>query len=76
MRHKLGTAVFSQGWLEGQLENNVAKTAEKENEDPTAHLIATQMLEQWAVISQTLDDLIKENADLNRRMAVVKSALV
>lgn len=74
MRHQLGTAVFSQGWLEGQLENNVVKTAEKENEDPTAHLVATQMLEQWNVVSQTLDDLIKENQELNRKLFVVKSA--
>lgn len=76
MRHKIDTAVFSQGWLEGQLESMVTKTAEKANEDPTAHLIASTIQEQYTIVSQTMDDLIAENADLNRRMAVVRSALL
>jgi len=74
MRHKLGTIVFSQGWLEGQLENMVSKTAEKQDEDPTAHLIAAQMQEQWNVVSAALDDLIKENQEMERKLAVVRSA--
>jgi len=74
MRHKLGTVVFSQGWLDGQFENMVTKTAEKQNEDPTAHLIASQMQEQWSIVSAALDDLIKENQEMERRLAIVKSA--
>jgi len=76
MRHRLGTAVFSQGWLDGQFESMVNKTAEKQNEDPTAHLIASQMQEQWNVVSATFDDLIRENQEMERQLAVVKSAFL
>ena len=76
MRHKLGTAVFSQGWLDGQFESMVNKTAEKQNEDPTAHLIASQMQEQWNVVSATFDDLIRENQEMERQLAVVRSAFL
>jgi hypothetical protein len=74
MKHKLSSAVFAQGWLEGQIDNMVAKTSEKQNEDPTSHLIVTQIHEQWTIVSQALDDLIKENAEMKRKLAVVESA--
>ena len=73
--HKISTVVFSQGWLDGQFENMIAEAQKKADEDPTALLIATQMQEQWAVVSTALDELIVENNDLNRRMAIVKSAI-
>jgi len=76
MESKLSTVMFSQGWLDGQFENMIASTAEKQNEDPTAHLVATQMAEQWAVVSKAVDELIQENTELNRRMAIVRSALL
>ncbi len=76
MRHKLGTVVFSQGWLDGQFESMVNKTAEKQNEDPTSHLITTQMQEQWGVVSAALDDLIRENQEMERRLTVVRSAFL
>lgn len=76
MSHKLSTAVFAQGWLDGQFENFVSKATEKANEDPTALLIATQMSEQWGIVSTTMDQLIRENADLERRLSIVKSALL
>jgi hypothetical protein len=75
MRHKLGTIVFSQGWLEGQLENIVAKTAEKQNEDPTSHLVATQMLEQWSIVSTALDDLIREKNKVDTALAAIMSGV-
>lgn len=72
---KLDTVVFSQGWLDGQFESMLNKTAETANEDPTAHLIATQMQEQWSIVSAALDDLIRENAELNRKLFAVKVAI-
>lgn len=72
--HKLNTVVFSQGWIDGQLENMVSKTAEKENEDPTPHLIACELQSQWNVVSATMDELIRENAELKRKLSVVESA--
>lgn len=75
MRHKIDTAVFAQGWLQGQIEEVMRLTAEKANEDPTEHLIATKMQEQWVILSETMDDLIKENAELNRKLFSVKVAI-
>ncbi len=74
MRNKLSTVVFSQGWLDGQMESLVTKSAEKQNEDPTSHLIAVQMQEQWGIISAALDDLIRENQEMERKLIIVKSA--
>jgi hypothetical protein len=75
MRHKLDTAIYSQGWLEGQFESMVAKTAQTENEDPTAHLTAVQIQEQWSIVSETMDDLIAEYRALKIKLALVESAL-
>lgn len=74
MRNKLSTVVFSQGWLDGQMESLVTKSAEKQNEDPTSHLIAVQMQDQWGIISTALDELIKENQEMERKLAIVRSA--
>lgn len=73
--HKLSTAVFAQGWLEGQFENALKKASETANEDPSALLIATQVQEQWSIVSSTLDRLIKENGDMEHRLNAVKAAL-
>jgi hypothetical protein len=70
MRHKLDTIVFSQGWLANELAN-AANDVEKEGGDTT---IAKKVLEQWQVIDEGIDDLIKENRKLTRRLAIVESA--
>jgi hypothetical protein len=72
---KLSTVVFAQGWLDGQFESLVNQSAEKANEDPTAHLIATQIQEQWAIVSNALDELIKANAEMERKLFAVKVAV-
>jgi hypothetical protein len=76
MRHKISTVVFSQGWLDGQIESMIANTAAHQNEDPTGHLIVAQIAEQWAIITAALDDLIKENGELKRKLSVVESAFL
>jgi hypothetical protein len=75
MRNKLGTIVFAQGWLEGQIESMVSKTDGTKNEDPTSHLIATQMLEQWNIISQSLDDLIREKNKVDTALSTILSGV-
>jgi hypothetical protein len=75
-QHKLSTAVFAQGWLEGQFETMVARSAEKADEDPTVHLVATQVLEQWKIVSDAFDQLIRENAELQRQLSQVKAAVL
>jgi len=74
MTHKMSTVVFAQGWLDGQMESMVSNAASKGDEDPTTLLIVTQIQEQWAIVSNALDTLIKENAELTRKLAVVESA--
>jgi len=74
MKSKLETVVFAQGWLEGQFEGMVANSAMKQDEDPTLHLIATQVLEQWTLVSNALDELIRENQEMERKLSVVRSA--
>ncbi len=71
MRHKISTAVFAQGWLEGQIESAVAAAKLDENENPTA-----AVLDQWQIVSEFLDDLIKENAELKRKLSIVESAFI
>jgi hypothetical protein len=73
--HKLSTAVYAQGWLEGMFESLLADAQKTANEDPTKLVIATQMQEQWGVVSGVFDELIAENNELNRRMANVRSAI-
>lgn len=73
---KLSTAVFAQGWLDGQFESFVNKASANQNEDPTALVIATQMQEQWNIVSSTMDQLIKENAEMERRLTLVKAAVL
>jgi hypothetical protein len=76
MRHKISTVVFSQGWLDGQIDSMLSNTAVHQNEDPTTHLIVSQISEQWAIITTALDDLIAENGELKRRLSVVESAFL
>ena len=76
MRHKHSTIMFSAGWLDGQIESMLTNTAAKADEDPTGHLIVSQISEQWIIVSQALDDLIKENIVLQRKLAIVESAFL
>ena len=76
MRHKISTVVFSQGWMDGQIDSMLSNTALHQNEDPTGHLIVSQIAEQWAIITTALDDLIKENNELNRQVAGARSFLL
>ena len=75
MRHKLSTAQYSQGWLESQIESMV-NIASSGNNAVVSGPLATVMMEQWVILSDTFDDLVKENAELKRKMAIVESALL
>jgi hypothetical protein len=71
MRHMTGTIQFSQGWLGSELEK-AAADLEKAKGDTT---IAKKVLETWQVIDEGIDDLIRENGDLRRRLQLVREAL-
>lgn len=70
MRHKLDTIVFAQGWLTNQLE----KAAESQTTEAGTVVVAT-VLEQWKLVDEGLDDLIKENAALRLKLTNVGIAL-
>jgi len=74
-QHKIGTAIFSQGWLDGQLEDLIKKATEKAAEDPTQLVIVTTMQEQWNVVSSTFDAILAENARLRRALELAKSGI-
>lgn len=61
MRHKLDTIVFAQGWLTNQLE----KAAESQTTE-AGTVVAATVLEQWKLVDEGLDDLIKENKRLTQ----------
>lgn len=69
MRHKLDTIVFAQGWLTNQLE----KAAESQTTE-AGTVIAAAVLEQWKLVDEGLDDLIKENAELRLTLTNVRIA--
>ncbi|VVB50909.1 Uncharacterised protein [uncultured archaeon] len=70
MKHRIETIAFSQGWLGNQLEQ-----AAKEEMSEGATAVGQQVLDQWRVIDEGLDDLIQENQELRRRLAAVQDAL-
>jgi hypothetical protein len=76
MRHKISTIVFSQGWMDGQIESMLSNTALHQNEDPTGHLVVSQIAEQWAIVTAALDDLIKENNEMGRKLDRVRDAIL
>lgn len=70
MRHKIDTIVFAQGWLGNQLE----KAAEGQlTEEGT--VIANTVLEQWKLIDEGIDDLVKENAALKLKLTIIQNTL-
>jgi hypothetical protein len=71
MRHKPETIAFAQGWLGAELAN-AASDVEKEGGDST---IANQVLEQWHLIDEGIDDLLLENTNLRRKLQLVKNAI-
>jgi len=74
-QHKISTAVFSQGWLDGQFEIMIKQASEKSAEDPTALVVISAMQDQWNVVSSTFDAVVKENEKLRRALELAKSGI-
>lgn len=75
MAHKYSTVVFSQGWLDGQFENMIAVATANQETDPTQLVLASQIQEQWNIVSTAVDELIRENDAMKTRLAIIESAL-
>jgi len=71
VRHDIKTIMFAQGWLGSELEH-AASDVEKSGGDTA---IAVRVLEQWQILDQAVDDLLKENADLRRKLQLTRNAL-
>lgn len=70
---KLNIAVLAQGWIGGRLEE--ISSAFSKNPDADVQQLATQLLENWAIVDGAMDELIRENTDLRNKLALAKSAL-
>lgn len=71
MRHKLETIQFAQGWLGSELAY-AADDLDKAGGDTT---ISKNVMEQWQIIDEGLDDILRENADLRRKLQLTRNAL-
>lgn len=82
MRWKLDTAQYAQGWLGSQLhamnEAAIAASPDPDNSVLEFHGAVKTMeniMAQWRVLDETFDDLVKENVELKRQLAVIKSTI-
>jgi hypothetical protein len=71
MRHKLDTIAFAQGWLGSQLDHAAADNAQLTE---AGQAVAAQVLEQWKIIDEGLDDLVKINTELTNKLNLIKNA--
>ena len=71
MRHQIATIQFAQGWLGSEL-SHAADDITANGGDTT---IAQKVMEQWQIVDEGLDDVLKENADLRRKLQLTRNAL-
>lgn len=71
MRHLISTIQFAQGWLGSELAH-AADDLDKAGGDTT---ISKKVMEQWQIVDEGLDDVLRENADLRRKLQLTKNAL-
>lgn len=75
MRWKLETIRYAQGWLSTQLQtmNDAAIAASPDPDNSVLEFHGAvrtmeQIVAQWVVVDQALDDALAENAQLRRRL--------
>jgi hypothetical protein len=73
MTYELEAAVHAQGWVGGQIESVVAQLATtKTLEERT---LGITLAEMWAVVDNTMDELIAENFELKAKLARIQDSL-
>lgn len=70
MRHKPETIAFAQGWLGNQLE--LAAQAQQTEE---AQVMGEQVLTQWKLVDEALDDLLKERQKYQQAIEAIRISL-
>ncbi len=68
MRHEPGTVLYAIGWFEGQIDAWKAEAYDNSAKKTLAEVEAV-----FKTISEGVDDLVKELADAQRRLASVRS---
>lgn len=77
MRWKIETIRYAQGWLSSQLQsmNEAATGQEGMIEFHGAAQTMEQIVAQWNVVDQALDDVLAENAQLKRQLEQIRNTL-
>jgi hypothetical protein len=70
VRHKVDTIVFAQGWLGNQLEVAAEAQATKQ-----AQVMGQQVLAQWKILDEGLDNLLKERQQLIDKIKRIREAV-
>ncbi len=82
MRWKLDTALYAQGWLGSQLQamNDAAIAASPDPDNSVLEFHGAvktmeNIMAQWRVVTETMDDIVKENTELKRQFSVIKNTI-
>lgn len=70
MTYDLNDVVFAQGWIAGQIDDVVQRLTNEEQP-----VVAAQVEEQWKIVDTAMDELIKENRELNIKLFNARNAL-
>lgn len=70
--HVLSTAVYAQGWVEGELESQVLTASA--TGDGRKIEAANMNLGQFQILSKTFDEVVQQLRDLEAKWASVESA--
>ena len=71
MTYTLDNAVYAQGWVGGQITDLIEKSmAGSEGQK----VMAAQLEEQWKILDTTMDELIRENRELQNKLIMVQNA--
>jgi len=71
MTYTLDNAVYAQGWVGGQITDLIEKSmAGSEGQK----VMAAQLEEQWKIVDTTMDELIRENRELQNKLIMVQNA--
>ena len=70
MTYTLDNAVYAQGWVGGQITDLIEKSmAGTEGQK----VMAAQLEEQWKILDTTMDELIRENRELQNKLIMVQN---
>jgi len=78
--HKISTIVYAQGFVDGFIESETEPVIEFEGTEEGVQRMRdeneykSQVREMWAIMSEGLDQIRKENASLENKLALIDLA--